>query len=175
MELEADCLQAMARAGVARDDISLIRSVDLRYRRQTNDLNIPMPERPATAAAIEALVGRFEATYEQTYGKGSAFREAGIELTNVRVEAFGRSRRPEIRIKADGAAAAKAGSRRIFEPVAMKWMDTAVYNWRDLPMDFTVTGPAVIEHPETSVFVAAGQVARLDENTNITMEQTKGA
>ncbi len=56
--------------------------------RQTNDLMIAMPERPATQATLEALIERFEQTYEQNYGKGSAFREAGIELTNVRVEAL---------------------------------------------------------------------------------------
>ena len=50
-------------------------------------------------------------------------------------------------------------------------MDCAVYNWRELPMDFQVEGPAVIEHPETSVFVAATQIARLDANSNITIEE----
>lgn len=49
-------------------------------------------------------------------------------------------------------------------------MECAVYNWRELPVDFTVEGPAVIEHPETSVFVAAAQIARLDANSNITIE-----
>jgi N-methylhydantoinase A len=129
-----------------------------------------MPERPTTQAALKALVTRFEQTYERNYGKGSAFREAGIELTNVRVEAFGKARRPEINFRAPRATP-NAGRRRIFEPLANKWMKAAVYSWRELPMDFLVTGPAVIEHPETSVFIAAGQIARLDENNNITIEQ----
>ena len=55
----------------------------------------------------------------------------------------------------------------------MKWMKTAVFNWRELPMGFVVEGPAVIEHPETSVFVAAGQTAQLDDNTNITSEDRR--
>jgi N-methylhydantoinase A len=171
--LETDCRDAMRRAGVAEKDVTLGRSVDMRYRRQTNDLIIAMPERPTTAASLEGLVERFEQTYEQNYGKGSAFREAGIELTNVRVEALGRARRPEIRFEAPGGSP-KAGARRIFEPVANAWMEAAVYHWRELPKDFTITGPAIIEHPETSVFVAATQVAGLDENNNITIEQ-KGA
>jgi N-methylhydantoinase A len=169
-ELEEDCRTAMERAGVAADDVRLLRAVDLRYRRQTNDLMISFPAGAVDQAALEDLVARFEETYEQTYGKGSAFREAGIELTNVRVEAFGAARRPELKVETSAKAPA-AGRRRIFEPVAMQWMETAVYNWRELPVGFRIDGPAVIEHPETSVFVAAGQYARLDEGANITIEQ----
>lgn len=168
--LEAECMDAMHRAGVAGPDVQLVRTADLRYRRQTNDLIIAMPPGEVTGTTLTELVERFETTYEQTYGKGSAFREAGIELTNVRVEAFGKARRPEIAL-ATPSATPRMGKRRIFEPVAAQWMECAVYNWRELPTDFVVAGPAVIEHPETSVFVAASQVARLDATSNITIEQ----
>ena len=169
-DLEAECLDAMDRAGVKAADVALIRTADLRYRRQTNDLIIQLDAGPVTASVVADLVRRFEDTYEQTYGKGSAFREAGIELTNIRVEAFGKARRPEISLRTP-TAQPKAATRSIFEPVAGQWMDCAVYNWRELPMDFQVEGPAVIEHPETSVFVAATQIARLDANSNITIEE----
>lgn len=169
-ELEKDCRAAMERAGVAAADVRLLRAADLRYRRQTNDLMISFPAGTVDQSVVDDAVARFEETYEQTYGKGSAFREAGIELTNVRVEAFGASRRPELRIETP-TQEPKAARRKIFEPIAMKWMDTAVYNWRDLSVGFAVHGPAVIEHPETSVFVAATQTARLDEGGNITIEQ----
>jgi len=171
--LEAECSDALHRAGVASEDVRLVRTADLRYRRQTNDLIIPVPSGEITDAVLNELAAHFEATYEQTYGEGSAFREAGIELTNVRVEAFGKARRPEIAIMPPATPPTR-GNRRIFEPVAAKWMDCAVYNWRELPTDFIVTGPAVIEHPETSVFVAASQVARLDATSNITIEQREG-
>lgn len=168
--LEAECLQAMQRAGVADADVTLVRTADLRYRRQTNDLIIPIAGGSVTLAGVVDLVARFEQSYEQTYGVGSGFREAGIELTNVRVEAFGKARRPEIKPQA-GKTAPPVSRRSIFEPTLGRRMDCEVYNWRDLPMDFTINGPAVIEHPETSVFVAAGQIARLDAHSNITIEQ----
>jgi N-methylhydantoinase A len=168
-ELEADCRAAMERAGVAEGDIRLARTADLRYRRQTNDLMIGIPDGKVSDAALRSLVERFEETYEQVYGKGSAFRLAGIELTNVRVEAFGKARRPDVKVSLT-ASAASPGSRRLFEPVANRWMEASVRNWRDLEVGQRIDGPAVIEHPETSVFVAASQVARLDANSNITIE-----
>lgn len=169
-ELEAECLEAMSRAGVETADVRLVGSADLRYRRQTNDLIIPLDAGVITAASLADLAERFEQTYEQTYGKGAAFREAGIELTNVRLEAFGKARRPEIALRTPTKVPVPS-RRSIFEPIVGRQMECAVHNWRDLPMDFTVEGPAVIEHPETSVFVAAGQVARLDAHSNITIEQ----
>lgn len=168
--LEAECRQAMARAGVADADVSLVRSADMRYRRQTNDLIIPVGDGSVTAAAVIDLVARFDQTYELTYGAGAGFREAGIELTNVRVEAFGKARRPEIRPHIVSSAPTPS-HRSIYEPTLGRRMECHVYYWRDLPMEFEICGPAVIEHPETSVFVAAGQVARLDANANITIEQ----
>lgn len=173
-ELEAQCQQAMRQAGVPQEDVQLVRTVDLRYRRQTNDLMIAMSERPVTDAALKALVERFEESYEQTYGKGSAFREAGIELTNARVEAFGRSRRPELNIRAP-LTPPKPTHRKIFEPTARRWMETSVYQWREVPAGFAVKGPAMIEHPETSVFIAAGQTARLDATGNITIHTSGDA
>ncbi|PSH65240.1 hydantoinase/oxoprolinase family protein [Phyllobacterium sophorae] len=169
-ELIDECLNAMRRAGVADTDVTLVRTADLRYRRQTNDLIIPMADELVSDASIADLVARFERTYEQTYGQGSGFRDAGIELTNVRVEAFGKARRPEIKPILP-TNAPRSTRRSIFEPTLGRRIDCDVYNWHDLPMDFVASGPIVIEHPETSVFVAAGQIGRLDANANITIER----
>ncbi len=169
VQLEADCLAAMERAKVDRKDVQLSRAADMRYRRQTNDLIVAVPEGPVDEQALRMLVASFDESYEQVYGKGSAFREAGIELTNVRVEALGRSRRPEIQVP-PADTGAKPGHRDIFEPTANTWMRAEVHNWRALLTGSTIKGPAVIEHPETSVFLAAGQTARVDQSRNITIE-----
>jgi len=47
-------------------------------------------------------------------------------------------------------------------------MRAEVHDWRALLTGSTIRGPAVIEHPETSVFVTAGQTARVDKSRNIT-------
>ena len=109
-------------------------------------------------AALKALVDRFEETYEQTYGKGSAFREAGIELTNVRVEAFGQARRPELNFRAPSDAAEGLAPQdfRARRPALDGYGRLSVARTAGR---FHVNGPAIIEHPETSVFVAARQIS----------------
>lgn len=169
IEMEDHCYAAMERAGIDPKDIRLAQTADLRYRRQTNDLLIEVNERPVNTATLRMLMARFEETYEKTYGAGAAFREAGIELTNIRIEAFGYSNRPDLRLESRGTSI-NVSDRSIFEPVQNKWMKATVYHWLDLPPGFSIEGPAIVEHPETSVFIAASQVARLDDNANISIE-----
>lgn len=56
IEMESNCRAAMERAGIDPKDIRLIQTVDLRYRRQTNDLLIQMNERPVNKAALRNLM-----------------------------------------------------------------------------------------------------------------------
>ena len=167
--LEEGCAEAMRRAGIAQADVRLVRTASLRFRRQTHDLSIDMPEGAVTDASLAALVDRFETTYETVYGQGSGFRLAGIELTNVRVEAIGQTYRPAIQPRSAGRESHPT-TRRVYEPSLNRWMETAVLQWHDLAVGFRVAGPAVIEHPETVLFVAAGQTAHVDKTGNIIID-----
>jgi N-methylhydantoinase A len=169
VRLENGSRAAMHRAGIADTDVSIVRTVSMRFRRQTNDLAIEIASGAITPESLAALVGRFETTYETIFGAGSGFAQAGIEITNLRVEAIGRTGRPAIRIAA-AADTPVARSRKIFEPTLNLWTDAAVYDWHSMPVGFQIAGPAIIEHSETALFVAAGQIARLDQASNIIIE-----
>jgi N-methylhydantoinase A len=173
-ELERQCLAAMEQSGFSRKESELSRSVDMRYRRQTHDLIVPVPEGPVTPASTRTLVESFEQSYEAVYGKGAGFRFAGIELTTFRVVAVGRVCKPSVRKPGSGSAP-KSVRRRIFEPTARAWTDAEVLQWSDMPAKFSVRGPAVIEHPETTVYVGPGQTARLDAAGNLSIDLSEAA
>jgi N-methylhydantoinase A len=168
-ELEERCLAAMEQAGFARGTSALARSIDMRYRRQTHDLMVPVPDGPVTAATARALVETFEASYEAVYGKGAGFRFAGIELTTFRVVAVGRTLKPSIN-KPSAETAPQPRLRRIFEPATREWTDADVWQWSAMPAGFRVSGPAIVEHPETTVYVGPGQSARLDNAGNLSID-----
>jgi N-methylhydantoinase A len=168
-ELEARCLAAMEQSGFSRAQSELTRTVDMRYRRQTHDLMVPVPDGAVTAARARTLVEVFETTYEAVYGKGAGFRFAGIELTTFRVVANGRTQKPSIR-KPSAVTAPKPGRRRVFEPTTLASTEAAVFQWLDMPAGFGVTGPAVVEHPETTVYVGPDQTARLDAAGNLSID-----
>ncbi|HEY1748117.1 MAG TPA: hydantoinase/oxoprolinase family protein [Xanthobacteraceae bacterium] len=170
-ELQQRCLAAMEQSGFDRAQSEFTRSVDMRYRRQTHDLMVQVPDGEVTAATARALVASFEQSYEAVYGKGAGFRVAGIELTTFRVVAVGRTQKPSIH-KPSARQAPKPSRRRIFEPATLKWTEADVFQWPDMPVDFRVSGPAIVEHPETTVYVGPGQTARLDNAGNLSIDLT---
>ena len=170
-ELQERCLAAMEQSGFTPAQCELARSIDMRYRRQTHDLMVPVPDGPVTSETARKLVELFEESYEAVYGKGAGFRFAGIELTTFRVVAVGRTVKPSIR-KPSAVAAPKPGTRRIFEPATLKWTEADVFAWLEMPAGFGVTGPAVVEHPETTVYVGPGQTAQLDDAGNLSIDLT---
>jgi N-methylhydantoinase A len=138
----------------------------MRYRRQTHDLIIPFGSGLVSDATIRDAVHRFEHTYEALYGKGSGFRQAGVELTTFRVEAIGRTKKPSP-IWVQGKGSPSSGERPIFDPVSEEWISTPIWSWLDLPIGHRVPGPAIVQHPETTVYVAAGQAGVVDQNGNL--------
>jgi N-methylhydantoinase A len=168
-DLEALCRERIAGAGVAAEKAEFVRSVNMRYRRQTHDLIIPFAAGEATAGTVENAIRQFEATYEALYGKGSGFRQAGIELTTFRVEAIGRSRKPAP-VWSHRGGEARVGARRIFDPIVEDWVSTPVWSWPALPVGQRVSGPAIIEHPETTVYIGARQVAVVDNGGNLIID-----
>ena len=58
--------------------MAVTRSVDMRYRYQVHELNVPLAPGTAvlTDAELEQLYLSFDDAYEKAYGKGSGYREA---------------------------------------------------------------------------------------------------
>lgn len=168
-ELEEACLVTLEAAGVARKDAILRRSVDLRYRRQTHSFITPIPAGPITAEILRGVIEDFERAYEGNYGRGSAFREAGLETTIFRVEAIGQTYKPRPRLAADGQTTA-AATRELYDPVVGRRMPAAILDWHSLAQGRRIDGPAVIEESATAVFISSGQSASVDAARNIVIE-----
>ncbi len=167
--LEREVLAGVARAGAARAQTELLRSVAVRYRRQVHDLQIPFPDGPVEAASVRAAVERFELAYEAAYGAGAGFRDAGIEFSAFRVKAIGRMHKPALVAQAPGQVPVPT-LRALHEPRQDRAVQAQVWQWLALPVGHQVDGPAVIEHPETAVYVGAGQRASLDAAGNLSIE-----
>ncbi|MFI9630911.1 hydantoinase/oxoprolinase family protein [Streptomyces sp. NPDC052042] len=165
-KLEVEVLAKLAGDHVAEADIIINRSVDMRYRSQTHELIIPVTGNLADPDSMRDLVLLFERTYEETYGKGSGFREAGIELTTFRVAGIGRTAKPAFRAFAPTTDAVPR-SRRVFDVRAGEWLDAAVMDWEAMEPDRRLAGPVVVEHPTTTVYVARGQRVHTDATGNL--------
>ena len=161
----------LADEGFADGDVELQWSADLRYRRQVHEVTTPVrASTPLDEAGLATLVSDFEALYERKYGKGSAYRGAGIEMTLFRLSARGRMTRPEIPVEplaGEDASAAHRGKRDVFVEAEGGFAPADIYDFASLASGNLIAGPAVIHTPITTIVVQAAQTARMDPWRNI--------
>jgi len=172
-------LAQLAKESFSGDKVQLEWSVDLRYARQVHELTTPVKaSTPLDAAGMRRLVSDFEALYERKYGEGSAYREAGIEMTQFRLTARGLMQRPKLEALEPGGvdpAAARTGTRRIFVSAANGMAEGTIYDFEKLRPGNVVAGPAVIHTPITTIVIQARQVGRLDGYRNVIIDRVQAA
>jgi N-methylhydantoinase A len=160
--------------GIPEHRIKLNWSVDLRYGRQVHEVTTPVSgPTPVDEAGVERLILDFEELYERKFGKGSAFRGAGIDMTAFRLTARGLMPRPAIeRFRMNGTSAkhAKIGERKIFVAADNDMRLASIYDFTKITPGNVIAGPAVIQTPITTIAVQAKQRARMDEYRNIVIE-----
>ena len=172
--LLAQASEQLAREGFAEKDIDFAFAIDLRYGLQVHEVTTPVSgPTPFTEETVRRLVDDFEALYERKYGKGSAYRGAGMEMTQFRLSARGRLDRPDVpREVMDGAdsTAARTGKRDIFVEPLNAFAPADIYDFTKLRPGNQVPGPAVIHTPITTIVVQSGQTAMMDELRNIVLD-----
>lgn len=159
-------------AGFADGDIKVTRSVDIRYRYQVHELNVPFEPgtAPIAAAEMEKLYDRFDELYELSYGKGSAYREAGKEIITCRVTGVGALAKPELERQAEGDSnprPALKGQRQVYFEEDGEFAPTPVYDFDALSAGAEIPGAAIIETPVTTIVVNPNDRAVVDGLRNI--------
>ena len=168
-------LSDLRSAGFSESDIQVKRAVDMRYRYQVHELNVPLAvgTRTITEKDMRDLYDLFDELYEKAFGQGSGYREAGKEILTFRLTAAGLLKKPDIRgepvKKSDGAQALKGGRGVYFEE-ERKFIPTRVYDFEKMQAGTGFSGPAVIETPVTTVVINPHDKAVVDEYRNIRIE-----
>lgn len=160
----------LADADVAKRDRRFERWVEARFRRQVHTVRVRVPSSIATAETVARIAADFEAEYERLFGVGSALKDAGIELVDYGVDAIGDVRKPPATKHQTGGSIEPLAFRKAYCPIVGDMIDTAIYDGTLLNVGATISGPAVIEHPGTTIVLHTGHRAHVDEfgNTRIT-------
>jgi N-methylhydantoinase A len=172
--MEARARKQLAAEGIRPDRMRMEWSVDLRYSRQVHEVTTAVEATtPLDAAGVARLVDDFEALYERKYGRGSAYREAGIEMTMFRLTGRGLMPRPELPTEEEGdadASAARIGTRDIYVEAQGGMASGEIYDFKKLVPGNRLKGPAVIHTPITTIALPARMTARMDRWRNIVVE-----
>jgi N-methylhydantoinase A len=154
-DLERQASQWLADEGVPPARRRLTRLADLRYRHQGFEITVPWP---GDDLAVDSLIARFHAAHERLYTY--ALTDAPVEIVTLRLAASGRLRRfalPE--------RPGRGTRRRTTRPVYFAghgWVACPCLDRDTLGTGSVVTGPAIVEQPDSTTVVLPGQRARAD-------------
>ena len=154
------------------EDIVIQRSIDMRYRYQSHELNVPFSLGTAdlTAADMTTIDRAFDRLYEQTYGPGSGYRDAGKEIVTYRVNASGIIGKPQIEKNQGGTKSiegALKGRRPVFFEESNAFVETPIYDFHRMHCGHELSGPAIIESTVTTTVVNPSDRALVDEYRNV--------
>jgi len=156
-------MEAFARGGIPPEKVSLKRTVRMQYAGQLNDIEVPAPgDNPDD---IDALIARFEELYAKIYAAGASSPELGYAITSVAVIASAPVEKPVLPVEPLVDTLPEPKSSR-----PTWWVDTRgpveslVYEQDDVRAGQTVTGPAIVEAPSSTLAIPPGWSADLDEH-----------
>ncbi|BCH28451.1 hydantoinase [Mesorhizobium sp. L-8-10] len=173
MKRVADETEALlARAGVTFERVERIFELDMLYLGQTHTVSVPIAVVDAglTRAAIQAA---FDEAYRDAYGR--LLENIPTRVMNYRAAVVGCRPALDMAVFApvDGktAEACRIGTRRIYADGAFH--EAAIYDRLALEVGATIVGPALLEQPDTTIFVDPGLVASVDRFGNLLIERVR--
>jgi N-methylhydantoinase A len=176
--LERQVSDELTASGARPERIALQRFVDVRFRMQNKGLSVPMEPGSLTATSVQHVLDKFVSQFAELYGEESIFLGAGVEIVSVRVQGKGEMDKPHIaRVRSANAHTGQvATSRQIYLGPEHGFVAADVVRGTTLRPGDRVQGPAVIEHPGTTIFVGLNQSALIDELENtVILTNQKGA
>jgi N-methylhydantoinase A len=163
--MESELTQSLHGAGYRDDEIEIRWQGDLKFAGQQWELKVPLPHKADLCESdLVEIQKEFPERYEAAYGAGSAWVGNPAVLMAVRVIAIGRAR-PHRPAPADTRAGEPGAGRRrsVYLPLPGTWREVVVYDAEDLWPGARIAGPAVVEHPLTTIQVPDGWQLTVDE------------
>ena len=161
------------RAGVQLDRLDVLYELDMSYVGQTHTVAVPLPvtvDGDTTGVTVETIREAFDQSYRRTYGR--LLDGIGVRILSLRTAVVGR--RPKfdltaLRPEAGGTMdSAKTGTRKVWADGG--WCDADIFDRLLLPIGATVAGPAVLEQPDSTIFIDPGLAGRVDDFGNVIIE-----
>lgn len=166
--VEQELLVLMSGENFRRDQVTFRRLVSMRFRRQTSGVETLLPWDRLDDRRVDELGRLFEAKYDDLYGSGAGFAEAGIEIDTLRVDAVGPVAKPMLpheQVNGSDPARARKGARPAY--FDGRFMETAVYDYERLGPGSSVAGPAIVEAPLTTIVIPPRYQGAMDGYRNV--------
>jgi N-methylhydantoinase A len=166
-ELSDEIRQQVTAQNVDWSNVQTSREIDLRYKGQVHELAIGVPNGELTESDVDKLLKQWEEKYEARYGSGSTYADAAVELVSQRLMATAETTDPTLGAEQGATDDPHTGTREVYWPGTASFVETDIYDGRLISADLQLSGPAIIQLPDTTVTVRPQQQASIDEYDNI--------
>lgn len=166
LELKASAVKEMQKDGHETGSICCRPFLLMRYTGQLEDVEVmsPVPE-VDTADDMTAVIDEFERVYTKVNRKVSRYGRVGVSVMELGIKASVSKVKPGLSRCPTGAAKpperASKGTREVYLDGA--WRKALLWEMDELQPGNEVRGPAIVEHPATTLVVFPGDSVFVDE------------
>ena len=157
----------LKREGLAEEDISFQRQIEMRYAGQSYELPIDCAGGEVAPGDLEDVVERFHVEHDRAYGHG--YPGQPIELVNFRLTALGAIQKPRLReiSPGNGSPAAAVSERPVYFGSQGDFVPTSIYDRTQLKAGHRIEGPAIVEEVDSTTLVQPGFQVEVDRYGNL--------
>lgn len=159
-EVNQNLLRAKASGHVAIE-----RYASIRFRGQTNHLDVLLDADHFGAREFAAMTAQFQRQYEVQFGRGASYANAGFEVLSVRV--VGLAAMPPTGSRNAGAEPKRIATRNVVFDDPARPIATAIFTTTFPSPSTRIVGPAIIEFPGQSVVIPPDASATADDLGNL--------
>jgi N-methylhydantoinase A len=165
-DLEVIAVQQMLDEKIPREEMRILRSVEMRYSGQGYELEVSVPKGTLAEKDLRKIDDSFHQLHRQLYGYASP--QEVTEFVYLRIAALGKIPKPKFKKEKEGdhrPVRGLKGKRKVF--VQGKYVSLPIYERALLRPGDKIQGPAVIEQMDSTTFLSSGRQAQVDPYLNL--------
>lgn len=166
-DLERAAVDEMLDDGHAREKITTSPFLMMRYTGQLEDVEVHAPMiQPKSADDMRRILAEFESVYAKINHRVSRYGAAGFSIMELGITAVADKVKPVLerrKLGTSNPAAAHKGIRNAY--IGGRWHKANLYEMDHLQPGHEIIGPAIIEHPATTLVVHPQDSVFVDEWT----------
>jgi len=167
IEKEKEALKTLKEEKVT-GDITVIRSIDMRYKMQSHELNIIISNNEIKKTDLPSFIKKFQDKHEEEYGY--VLKDHPVEIATLRLQCIGKNQDIKLDRNERGnnitSENAYKHSREVYIPkTGLK--EIKVYDREKMKSGMEVNGPSLIDGLEATVFIPDGWKTQVDDYSDL--------
>ena len=170
-EIEDRGRETLKAEGVSESNMEFRRSLDMRYRGQFYEIEVPVPEGEITDETLEGVVERYHELHHELYA--FSVEDKPTEMLNYKLVAVGKIQKPSVKpMTSDSSDPSRAlrPSREVYFDEVKEFVDTKIFDGSKMCAGDRFDGPAIVEEPFTTIAVPPNFKCEVDPFGNYVVE-----